>query len=254
MLARCFDGRTDGFYVDVGAGDPTFLSVTKWFYDLGWNGINIEPHPVLHQKLVADRPRDFTLSCGAGAARGDALFFASSAYAELSSFDPRIQLKMKEANREGEERTVAIRPLTEILDQCDVQEIDFMKIDVEGWEREVLLGLDLRKYRPTIMVMESTLPETDIPSHQEWQEILSDACYECVYFDGLNRFYLKEEASAKKRHFSLPPSRFELTNTHAGLVCEEQLKHLRAENTLMREEITKLQQVLSRLQGDSAKT
>ena len=41
MLARLFAGRKAGFYVDVGAADPINLSVTKWFYEQGWNGINI---------------------------------------------------------------------------------------------------------------------------------------------------------------------------------------------------------------------
>ena len=44
MLARVFAGRRTGFYVDVGAADPVNLSVTKWFYDLGWSGLNIEPN------------------------------------------------------------------------------------------------------------------------------------------------------------------------------------------------------------------
>ena len=56
MLARAFAGRTEGFYIDVGAQDPRFDSVTKAFYDLGWHGINLEPVEHWHRKLVADRP------------------------------------------------------------------------------------------------------------------------------------------------------------------------------------------------------
>src|SRR2546423_10649850 len=55
ILARVFSGCTDGFYVDVGAGDPLNLSVTKWFYDLGWDGINIEPNRALFKRLVEAR-------------------------------------------------------------------------------------------------------------------------------------------------------------------------------------------------------
>jgi len=54
MLARVFHGRKNGFYVDVGAADPINLSVTKWFYDLGWSGINVEPNRKLFERLAAD--------------------------------------------------------------------------------------------------------------------------------------------------------------------------------------------------------
>ena len=58
MLARAFAGKTEGFYVDVGAMDPVDGSVTKYFYELGWSGINIEPDEEYYKRLVADRKRD----------------------------------------------------------------------------------------------------------------------------------------------------------------------------------------------------
>src|SRR6267142_4363248 len=90
MLNRVFCGRNKGFYVDVGAADPITLSVTKWFYDLGWSGINIEPHPEFYQRLVAMRPKDVNLNCGAGARRGEAAFFELPVK-EWSSFDPAVR-------------------------------------------------------------------------------------------------------------------------------------------------------------------
>src|ERR1700738_2936695 len=89
MLARVFADRDTGFYVDVGAGDPVNLSVTKWFYDLGWNGLNIEPNEQLFDRLAADRPRDINLDCGVGATASEAQFFELDG-GELSSFDPRV--------------------------------------------------------------------------------------------------------------------------------------------------------------------
>jgi hypothetical protein len=92
MLARAFGGRNTGFYVDVGAADPINLSVTKWFYDLGWSGLNIEPNKQLFERLAADRPRDINLDCGVGAVATEARFF-EPAVGELSSFDSRVQSK-----------------------------------------------------------------------------------------------------------------------------------------------------------------
>jgi FkbM family methyltransferase len=241
MLARVFSGHTDGFYVDVGAGDPVNLSVTKWFYDLGWSGINIEPNRSLFKKLAADRPGDVNLECGAGASSRQAQFMEMP-IPELSSFDSRVQASAKEQKIVGTTRTVRVVPLTEILDQyADGRHIDFLKIDVEGWEREVLCGLDLEKYRPTVILVEATWPETRMESQLEWQDGLIAARYTFVYFDGLNRFYLANERLHLKEHFLLPPNIFD--NIHpAGLV--RALKESEADREARLDTINKLDAAL----------
>jgi FkbM family methyltransferase len=209
ILARVYSSRTDGFYVDVGAGDPVNLSVTKWFYDLGWSGINIEPNRSLFKKLSADRSRDVNLECGAGASRKHAQFMEMP-IPELSSFDSGVQASAREQKIFGTIRTIHVVPLTEILDQyADERHIDFLKVDVEGWEREVLCGLDLEKYRPTVILVESTWPETRTESQSEWEDDLIAARYTFVYFDGINRFYLANEHLHLKEHFVLPPNIFD---------------------------------------------
>src|SRR6516225_5540454 len=207
MLARVFSGRTDGFYVDVGAGDPVSLSVTKWFYDLGWSGINIEPNRSLFKKLSVDRSRDVNLECGAGASGREQKTF-------------------------GTTRTVRVVPLTEILDQyAGDRHIDFLKVDVEGWEREVLCGLDLEKYRPTVMLVESVWPETRTESQSEWEEDLIAARYTFVHFDGINRFYLANEHLHLKEHFVLPPNIFDDIQPAALVQMESELRHYQAERS-----------------------
>ena len=209
ILARVFSGCIDGFYVDVGAGDPIALSITKWFYDLGWCGINIEPNERLFKQLSQDRKRDINLNCGAGASRMDAPFLELPV-AEFSSFDPRIVVDAEKKGIAAIRRMVAVVPLTEILDQYSGgRNIDFLKIDVEGWEREVLRGLDLEKYRPTVILVEATLPQTQIQSYSEWETFIIGARYSFVYFDGLNRFYLANEHIRLEKHFVLPPNVFD---------------------------------------------
>jgi FkbM family methyltransferase len=205
MLARVFAGRNTGFYVDVGAADPINLSVTKWFYDLGWSGLNIEPNEQLFERLAADRPRDINLACGVGAVATDAQFFEPEV-GELSSFDARVQ----NSGTPGSTRTVAVVPLTDLLNRhCAGHAIDFLKIDVEGWESEVLKGLDLRQYRPIVILIEATVPQTQIESHMEWEPRVLDADYSFVYFDGVNRFYLANEHADLKKHFTVPPNVFD---------------------------------------------
>jgi FkbM family methyltransferase len=209
MLARVFAGRDKGFYVDVGAADPINLSVTKWFYDLGWSGLNIEPNKQLFDRLAADRSRDINLDCGAGAAASEAQFFESDV-GELSSFDSRVQDEAQGTGVSGSTRTVAVAPLTDLLKlHCPGRVIDFLKIDVEGWEAEVLKGLDLRQYRPIVILIEATIPQTRIESHMEWEPGVLGANYSFVYFDGVNRFYLANEHADLKKHFTSPPNAFD---------------------------------------------
>ena len=71
--------------------------------------------------------------------------------------------------------------------------IDFLSIDVEGHEREVLAGGDWKTWRPRIVVVEATEPTTTIPSHEKWEGILLEASYLFATFDGLNRYYVRKE-------------------------------------------------------------
>jgi FkbM family methyltransferase len=229
MLARVFGRRTDGFYVDVGAGDPVEMSVTKWFYDLGWSGINIEPNPVFHQKLVAERTRDINLKCGAGAFDGEAQYFQLPTN-ELSSFDPEIRAHAEAAGTPVVCMTAAVLRLTTMLDRhADERPIDFLKIDVEGWEHEVLTGLDLQRYRPTLIVVEATLPETRVETHSKWESLLLEADYSVVHFDGLSRFYLPKERMDLKVHFELPPNVFDDIKTWPHAATEIDRRRLRAD-------------------------
>ena len=71
--------------------------------------------------------------------------------------------------------------------------IDFLKIDVESYEREVLEGADWGRFRPRVVLIEATQPSTTIPCHEEWESLLLSADYLFVFFDGLNRYYVRAE-------------------------------------------------------------
>jgi FkbM family methyltransferase len=252
MLGRVFRDRTDGFYVDVGAADPVDLSVTKWFYDLGWSGINIEPNPTFYQKLVAERPRDVNLNCGAGSTEEDAQYFQLPAN-ELSSFDPDVRARAEAAGMSVVAQTVAVLPLTKILDRYgNGRSIDFLKIDVEGWEREVLTGLDLRRYRPTVIIVEATVPTTRIETHSKWEDLLAQSDYAPVHFDGLSRFYLPAERMDLKVHFELPPNIFDGLKTWQQAASEIELGRLREEASSLRQDLDRTCRVLGMFRDEAS--
>ncbi len=186
VLARAFAGQTDGFYVDVGAWDPDEDSVTRHFYDLGWRGINIEPVPAYHQKLAQRRPRDQNLAVAVGSARGQAKLFVFPDTG-LSTLDPEVARSHAQS---WEEITVEVVPFADSVPH-DAR-IDFLKIDVEGAEKDVLESLLRSPLRPRVLVVEATYPKTQRQVHAEWEPLVLGAGYAFALFDGLNRFYARE--------------------------------------------------------------
>ena len=75
ILERFFKDKNDGFYVDVGAQDPLYFSLTKHFYDKGWRGINIEPVKYYFNLLEEVRSRDINLNVVVANHNGDVKFF-----------------------------------------------------------------------------------------------------------------------------------------------------------------------------------
>src|SRR5438105_3464493 len=86
LLHRALHDVKNGFYVDVGAWDPTLDSVTKHFYDRGWRGINIEPGQIF-QKLAAERPEDLNLNIAVSDRSGLVELYESPANSGLSSLE-----------------------------------------------------------------------------------------------------------------------------------------------------------------------
>jgi FkbM family methyltransferase len=212
ILSRVFAGTTDGFFVDVGANDPTEYSVTRSFSDLGWRGINVEPASIYH-KLVAARPRDVNLNIAVSDRDGYVEFHEfpdAHGLSGVGSTSQPLPASFEHLTRRRDVRRVPTRRLDSILAEHAPPTIHFLSVDVEGHERAVLSGNDWTRFRPIVVLVEATKPLSREPNHAGWEPILLAADYEFVYFDGLNRFYVrKEDAGSMRRHFELPPNVFD---------------------------------------------
>lgn len=197
VLARAFAGVDDGFYVDVGAGHPVYDSVTKYFYDLGWRGINVEPLAEEIKLLDEDRPRDVNLEVALAERPGTAEIYAGpSENRGSSTLDADLVETYRAQGQDFEKRTVAVSTLQAVLEEHADRPVDFLKIDVEGHEDRVLAGVDLSAWRPRVVVVEATRPNSQATSHEGWEPRLLDEGYEFRLFDGLNRYYVRAEDSA----------------------------------------------------------
>jgi FkbM family methyltransferase len=183
-LWSLFD-KSDGHYIDIGANDPVIDSVSKSFYDAGWRGVNVEPLSEYARKLELAQPDSLTICCGIS----DTHEIGTLHYDPQRSGLSTLRSDYAAAERLHSEIKIPLTTLADLCYKYAPWPIDWLKIDVEGWETQVIRGADWERYRPTIIVVESTVPQTDIPSFEEWEPMLTDADYELVESDGLNRFY-----------------------------------------------------------------
>jgi FkbM family methyltransferase len=207
MLWRAFQSVQEGFYIDLGAGDPERDSVTAAFYSRGWRGLNVEPNPEIFRKLVASREGDINLHLAAGADEGETELFIVDDDDRLSTTKQDIAGLHGQAGHGTHSTRIRIRPLRDVCAEYVTGPIHFLKIDVEGAEAEAIRGADFSRWRPWVILVEAIDPVSLQPSHAEWEGMLLEAGYHFVYFDGLNRFYVaNERAEQLDTHFATPPN------------------------------------------------
>lgn len=226
ILDRVFADVEHGFYVDVGANDPLVYSLTRHFYEHGWRGINIEPGSV-YSKLAEVRTRDVNLQVVASNTSGTVTFHEFPAAHGLSTVEVPPDLPTHQ--RLGQiSREVEVRPLWDIFAEYQPEEIHFLSVDVEGHERSVLLGNDWKRYRPRVVVVEAILPGKPILAHESWEYILLEADYVFAYFDGVNRYYVRNEDRGLLERFAAPPNVFDgYVSAHASEMFQDLVRILR---------------------------
>ena len=208
MLWRALKHISQGFYVDVGAYDPIIHSVTQAFYERGWRGINIEPVSLCYERLCAARPFDINLPVAVADTEADLIFYEIPETG-LSTLDVEVAQKHRMAGLAVTEKKLPVLTLDRILEKYVNGPIHFLKIDVEGGEKNVLYGLNLSQWRPWILVIEATIPNSSEISFDDWGPLVLAAEYEMVYFDGLNRFYVAREHLALAKLLKTPPNVFD---------------------------------------------
>lgn len=210
MLWRALKHVSAGFYVDIGAWSPNVDSVTRAFYDAGWHGINVEPNPEFFDQLVRDRGRDINLKVAVSDHEGTlTINFVSNP--GLSTANDDFAAKHAKEGLTVRREDVELTTLAAIWQKHipSDQEVHFLKIDVEGLEEAVVRGNDWKKYRPWVLVLEATLPMSQVESFENWETLLLDNQYVFAYADGLNRYYVAHEHTELLAAFKYPPNVFD---------------------------------------------
>ena len=158
ILARIFDvwGIKKGFFVDIGAHHPFRFSNTYYFYKRGWTGINVDACPGTMKLFGFLRPRDITIEFGVGAKEGILTYYSFNEPALNTFSEKEAQNKKSSKYKVINQIKIPVVTLKKILDENlpPGKKIDFMSIDVEGFDHEVVCSNDWLKYRPTIVAVE----------------------------------------------------------------------------------------------------
>ena len=182
-----FHRKPHGFFIEVGANDPINLSQTYLLEQNGWEGILVEPQAECCDRLRQVRPRSRIIqaACGAPTRKGKALFRIATSHDRslLATQTPDEDVTFTGAVE------VDLVTLDELLAECGNLKPDFVSIDVEGGELEVLKGFNLAKHHPGLLVVE------DHVEHLRLHCYLRAQGYKLVKRTGSNNWYVPQEAA-----------------------------------------------------------
>lgn len=176
-LSRLFGSFSDGFYLDVGSGNPVHLSNTYLFYRMGWSGVCLDPLVANHQLARIIRPRGVNI-CALASERSGSLSFA-----ELDpSFYSSTDLDVARGFIAGGAALVGIRdlPCVRISDlpfSVPSNRPSFFSIDVEGHKLQVLKGVDWTRQSPWFILIEMSGGETRTTIESEIVNLLKEHDY-----------------------------------------------------------------------------
>ena len=172
-------------------------SNTKFFYERGWTGINIEPNPKRRKLFTKERRRDINLSIGIGPMTQKAIFYEFEANG-LSTFSLKeAESLLKIGYKLRKKIKVKIYRLEEIMKKYVKSNIDFISVDTEGLDLEVLKSNNWEKYRPKLLCIETidfvdllTSTKDDSSRRESISKYLLEKGYEEYFNNGLNTIYI----------------------------------------------------------------
>lgn len=194
VIDKILGYKPKGFYVDVGAHHPSKLSNTKRFYLKGWCGINIEPNPSMFKYFLVHRKRDINLNIGISNINNYIKLYAFKESA-MSTFSKtnlkKYQLLGYKLNKTYK---IPVNKLSRILTKHKVRNIDFLSIDTEGSEMNVLRSNDWKRFRPKVICIETEEHDTLLISSKDLKakisRYLGKYSYREYCTNGLNTIYI----------------------------------------------------------------
>jgi FkbM family methyltransferase len=196
-LFRIFGAGHCGTCVEVGAHDGRMGSNTLAFEQLGWETVLVEPIPSLAARIRLERPRAKLFECAVGPEHGEVVLTVPEGAETLASVSSNPSQVQRASHSSGQldRIVVAQRTLDSVLEEAGLGTIDFVTIDVEGYELPVLEGFDLSRWKPRIVILEDNSSGTslDVPLYMEAQG------YVRFHSSGCNDWYCRPDDPLRTR-------------------------------------------------------
>lgn len=155
ILNELFKNSSKGIYIDIGAFDPWRFSNTALFYSKGWCGLNVDARPGFKALFDKKRPKDLNVECAVGSFVKSVKLFLFNEPALNTTCEKRARfLQQTTSYKLTNIINTSSRTLFDLFEEFGRSQIDFLSVDVEGAELEVLRSGNWEKHRPSYVVLE----------------------------------------------------------------------------------------------------
>lgn len=181
LVRAFFGGRTEGYYVDVGANHPTWESQTWHLDQLGWQGVLVEPQPDLCELLRRER-RGTVVQCACSSPQASGTqvpLLLAGGHSTLNSVPIAVGTETQRSV------LVECRTLDDVLTQAGAPpRFDFLSVDIEGHEMEMFRGFTLADWAPALVLLED-----HVIDHRKHDHMVHHG-YQLILRTGLNSWYV----------------------------------------------------------------
>jgi FkbM family methyltransferase len=187
VMESFFQNNKNGIMVEVGAGPPEFYSMSKHFRDTGWRCICIDPNPKFVKQHTDAGNEIYQYACSNEERKGTFKIMEGFGWNAAHEGISHSALEFKYGyNGSFSEIEVSIIKLNTLLEKLSIDKIDFLSIDVEGWELEVMEGFDIKKYDPKVILLENY---THSPDYEKYMNSIGYQLHSNVEYNYI--FYKK---------------------------------------------------------------
>lgn len=145
-----------GTMIEVGAGPSVFFSMSKHFRDTGWRCICIDPNPKFYNEHKEKGNEIYNYACSNYDGQSTFKIVSSGWESDKDGISySGLDIKYDMPNYPVEQISVEVIKLNTLLENINVESIDFLSVDVEGWELEVMGGFNIFKYKPKVVLLEN---------------------------------------------------------------------------------------------------
>ena len=186
MVNRIFKNLNKGFYVDIGAYHPFKGSLTYHLYKKGWHGINIDISKASIDLFNISRKRDMNINCAISDHDGETYYYENSEINQQNS--------LFKSNENQKKIKIKCFTLNNILDSNKIKKVDFINVDTEGNELQVLKGIDFEKIDPLLLTVEDNSFDFNNDKKMEKINFMKSKNYEILNIIGVTMFFIKKKS------------------------------------------------------------